>query len=522
MRIREFDFVIVGSGLAGLVAAENSSRFGSVLLLTKSAIDRNNSFFAQGGVAASIGGDDSISSHVKDTEVAGRGLCDRESIEILVKEGVDDINNLIDQGMSFDREDGEIILGLEGGHSNRRVLHAGGDITGKRLVEFFRDRVLDNKNIEIDEFSSVVELLTKSRKCSGVLTVDLKTQETIKIISGAVILATGGVARIFKRSSNPDTATGDGLALAYRAGATLQDMEFIQFHPSVLDYKRSTPFLISEAVRGEGAYLVNSDGVRFMEGKHPLAELAPRDVVALSIYEELQQEDNRVFLKLSHLDRETIVTRFRGIFSHLKDVGLDLVDDLIPVAPAAHYMVGGVKCDIDGQTDVKGLYVCGEIASTGVMGANRLASNSLLECIVFGRRAVDHAAANLLAKDDSVESESVIFRKERAVEMRSLFDKIAELMSSKVGIVRDRANLLEAIDTIDKLREEYSYNSEDFYSREMSNRLTVCSIIATASLLREESRGGHIRLDFPNSDESYRKHSTQKIGEEIKYIKVTI
>jgi L-aspartate oxidase len=393
MQIFEFDTVIIGSGLAGLTAAFHSSQSGSVAIITKSELDTSNSYYAQGGIAAAIEPDDSPELHLEDTLTAGRGLCDTDAVEILVNEGRDRVNELIDMGMQFDKKDGHFVLGLEGGHNKRRILHAGGDATGKELTGFILKKVKEQKSIVPFEFMAAVKLLKTNDRVTGVKAIDFKTGKNIIFKTKAVILATGGLSRLFTRSTNPHTATGDGIALAYEAGAGIADIEFIQFHPSALFVPGNEAYLISEAVRGEGAWLLNQKGERFMKDIHPLAELAPRDVVAYNIFKQIKESDSEyIYLSLRHLDPDKIKTRFSNIYQHLKIMGYDLTRELLPVAPAAHYMVGGIRTNLRAETNVKGLFACGEAASTGVMGANRLASNSLLECLVFGKRASDNAS----------------------------------------------------------------------------------------------------------------------------------
>ena len=400
IEIKEFDTIVVGSGLAGLTAAYHASKNGSVAIITKSQLDTSNSYYAQGGIAAVTAPEDSFESHIKDTLVAGRELCDLDAVQILVSEGQKCVQELIRLGMQFDKDNGDFVLGLEGGHSHRRILHAGGDATGKGLTSFMLKKVQEQINITAFEYTTVIELLVENQICSGVQAFDFVSGNNIIFRSKSTIIATGGLSRIYDRSTNPHTATGDGIVLAYQAGAQLSDIEFIQFHPTALYIPGEDAFLISEAVRGEGAWLLNTDGERFMQHIHPLAELAPRDVVAYAIYNQLQiHHSDFVYLTLKHLNPDTIKERFSTIYHTLLKYNIDLTKDLLPISPAAHYMVGGIQTDLHGETNIKGLFACGEVASTGVMGANRLASNSLLECLVFGKRAAEKAT---LAESTSV------------------------------------------------------------------------------------------------------------------------
>ncbi|HOF54612.1 MAG TPA: L-aspartate oxidase [Prolixibacteraceae bacterium] len=514
MRQLEFDTIVIGSGLAGLTAAFHSSRFGNVAIVTKSELDTSNSWFAQGGIAAVTDQDDSFEAHIEDTLVAGRGLCDYDAVKVLVTEGRDRVKDLIEMGMPFDRgADGDILLGLEGGHSHRRILHAGGDATGKELTRFLLQKVVETKNIHPFEFTAVVRLLGNGGCVYGVQGLDFYTGENIIFTARAVIMASGGLSRVYSRSTNPHTATGDGIALAYQAGAQVADLEFIQFHPTALTLPGKEAFLISEAVRGEGAWLLNSSGERFMKQIHPLAELAPRDVVAYSIFRQmLTNEDPRVFLSLRHLDPHKVNTRFSTITGRLSEYGIDMTCDLIPVAPAAHYMVGGIRSGLFGETNLQGLFVCGEAASTGVMGANRLASNSLLECLVFGFRASEEAArlkpircatGELLPFDISPEHEQTFL---------DLKNEMAELMTTHLGIIRNKQKMELSLQRFEEISASSSHPAQDYNMLKIKNTADLCILVNRAALLREESRGGHIREDFPEENPRFRVHTIQQKG----------
>ena len=516
MQVFEFDTVVIGSGLAGLTSALYASQYGKVAIITKSGLDISNSYNAQGGIAAAISDDDSIKSHMDDSMIAGRGLCDKDAMQVLVNEGIKCVNNLINMKMPFDEIDGKVILGLEGGHSKRRILHAEGDATGKVLTQFMLERVLQKDNISAYENTTVVDLLIDDNICNGVKALEFRTRKNIIFKSNAVIIATGGLARIYTRTTNPHTATGDGYALGFRAGAQLADMEFIQFHPTALHIEDKDAFLISEAVRGEGAYLVNEKGERFMTAIHELAELAPRDVVSFAIFKEIQKSNaEHVFLNLRHLDGEKIKQRFSHIYSKLKEFGLDLTKDNIPVAPAAHYTIGGIKTDLHGQTNVENLFAAGEVASTGVMGANRIASNSLLECLVFGKRT-GIAAGKIQPKKD-INFDSAIYKLDTENEMIFLDrkNKIAKIMNSYVGIVRSKKGLVYAINEIQKIRDEFTECAIDYNLCKIKNNADVCLLIARAALEREESRGSQIREDFRNESADYEFHSVQQKGKNI-------
>jgi len=518
MQVLEFDTVVIGSGLAGLSAAYHSSMFGSVAIVTKSQLDTSNSYYAQGGIAAAIAHDDSPEQHAHDTLVTGRGICDYDAVNILVNEGKDRVLELVEMGMKFDKEGDNFVLGLEGGHSKRRILHAGGDATGKALTLFKLDLVKKQKNVEAFEFVAAIKLLHNNNCIWGVQAFDFKTNKNIIFKTKAVILATGGLSRIFSRSTNPHTATGDGIAMAFETGAKLADLEFIQFHPSALYVPGKEAYLISEAVRGEGAWLLNKQGERFMKDIHPLAELAPRDVVAYSIFRQIQKSDQKhIYLSLKHLDKAKIKQRFKNIDRHLKEYGFDLTEDLLPIAPAAHYMVGGIRTNLDAETNISGLFVCGEVASTGVMGANRLASNSLLECLVFGKRASDKAAKMQAQTFTVEEPEPIILNTENEQLFLKYQNELASLMSTNLGIVRNKADLEKALAHFTEISEKFSDSENEYNLIKIRNTANICQLITKAALVREESRGGHIREDFQKENPDFKTHIIQQKNKEIHF-----
>ena len=530
--MRKFDYIVVGSGLAGLYAAWKASMKGSVAVITKSMIRESNSFNAQGGIAAVTSFDDNPEIHKSDTLIAGRGLCEDRSVDILVNEGPDRIEEIIAEGMKFDTENGVLALGLEGGHHKRRILHAGGDATGRWITEFTISKVAERENITIFENTLLLDLLVKDKTCYGVrcwssdasLTEAGESGEEVMLFANHVFLTSGGTSAIYARTTNPQTTVGDGVAIAYKAGCRILDMEFIQFHPSGLYLKDSSQaFLISEAVRGERAHLLSKDGKRFMVPIHELAELAPRDIVARSIFKQMRQDGTPyVTLSLKHLDPAMIQKRFPGILAKCKEFGYDLTQE-IPVAPAAHYSVGGVMSNNDGRTDVKRLYVCGEVAATGIMGANRLASNSLIECLVFANRAVEDTV-----KVGAVE-EFPVFDKQYSKDPNneSLYHQIrqqaAEIMNTYAGIIRSEEGLKEGLQQIAQLRDIIKQKQDErggeanreYYLEASRRLLCVARLIISPALLRQESRGGHYREDFPCADEAYALHSVQRRGEEI-------
>ncbi len=511
MKQFDFDFVVVGSGLAGLLAAYHASAHGTVALISKSELDISNSYHAQGGIAAAIGPDDDPLYHFHDTLTAGRGLCDHDSVDILVKEGLERVREMIAMGMSFDRDaGGELVLGLEGGHSHRRILHADGDATGKEMTGFMLHKIMLDPNITTFEYTTAIKIFSRDGVCSGIQTLDYHTGENMLFRTRATILATGGLSRIYARSTNPYTATGDGFALAWQAGARLADMEFIQFHPTALSIDGEDAYLISEAVRGEGAHLMDTNGERFMLPLHPMAELAPRDVVASAIFKRMQETGSTVFLSLRHLNAEFLQERFHSIDARLKSVGIDLTKDLIPISPAAHYTVGGIRTDEWGQTNITGLFACGEVASTGVMGANRLASNSLLECLVYGKRIVEKAKELPKATGIQPSIDTVFLHPETDDEYLIIKNELSQLMSSKVGIVRKREEMITALSAINQIGKKYPEELTDYNGKKIHELATVCRLICVSALERKESRGGHVRSDFPLESDDFVYHIIQE------------
>ena len=518
IEIKEFDTIIVGSGLAGLTAAFHASKYGSVAIITKSQLDTSNSYYAQGGIAVVTAKDDSVDSHIQDTLIAGRGLCDLDAVEILVTEGQECVQELIELGMQFDKENGHFVLGLEGGHTQRRILHSGGDATGKGLTIFMLKKVQEQKNIQTFEYSTVVELLVSNQVCVGVQAFDFVSGNNIIFKSKATIIATGGLSRIYDRSTNPHTATGDGIALAFHAGAKLADIEFIQFHPSALYIPGEEAFLISEAVRGEGAWLLNPKGERFMQHIHPLAELAPRDVVAHAIYNELQiHQADFLYLSLKHLNPVLIKKRFSTIYNTLLTYNIDITTDLLPISPAAHYMVGGIQTDLHGESNIEGLFACGEVASTGVMGANRLASNSLLECLVFGKRAAEKATKKKDIQIYLPEINSIHVDTKNEDFFLETKNHIATLMSKKAGIVRTAAQLSEVIEELNSIKKQLPENINEYNLLKIKHITDICTLICESALIRTESRGGHIREDYQMEDPALCAHLIQQKDKAFKF-----
>lgn len=522
----EAPFLIVGSGLAGLYAALYASKFGNVILLTKSTLEESNSYWAQGGIAAAVDPEDSPIYHLEDTIKAGRGLCDEKAVEILVGEGRERVLDLISLGMKFDATDKGFELGLEGGHTKRRVLHSGGNSTGKAIVEFLITSVKRFDGIRILEHTAAEKLISDGKRCFGALAFQEKPATRISIFAGATIIATGGAAALYSRTTNPPGATGEGISLAYRAGAEITDIEFVQFHPTTLYTERGSRFLISEAVRGEGAYLLNKDGERFMLRYHELGELAPRDIVSKAIFNEIKTSgQNYVFLSLKHLDKAFVIKRFANIHNFCSGQGLDISTDLIPVAPAAHYTIGGVRTGLMGETNIKSLFACGEAACTGVHGANRLASNSLLECIVFAKRAVDAARNNGVSLnniDPGLAGQAAQRDSGDQTSQYEAFLKTKEivsyLMDRDVGIVRSDGGLRQTIAEMERISASTNQLS-GYFRQKMQNIIELCQLTANAALLRKESRGAHFREDFPDEDPQFRAHIVWKRGFDPSIIK---
>lgn len=524
---RHFDYLVVGSGLAGLYAAYCAAQHGKVGLLTKSALTESNSYFAQGGIAAVTDKDDVPQYHFEDTIIAGRGLCDAPAVRILVNEGPERIQEIIRAGMRFDvSESGELALGLEGGHHRRRILHAGGDATGRLVTQFVLDQVRENPNIEVFPNSTLVDLLVQEGRCDGVRCWNFDRAEEDIFTASHTILACGGSAAIYRRTTNPKSTTGDGVAIAWRAGCEIEDMEFIQFHPTAIVHPKGDSFLVSEAVRGEGAYLINLHGERFMVGAHELAELAPRDVVAQQIDQQIRQEGKGyVYLSLQHLDPEKIRSRFPTIDAKCKELGIEMTDR-IPIAPAAHYTVGGIRTGEYGQTNLSHLYVCGELASTGIMGANRLASNSLIECLVFGKRAVDYTLSGRPGfRKAPVGDYAMGLKAEDGREglYAQVRDEVATILSDQAGLIRTEAGLQQGLSDLDAVQARCQLSEaplRDVYEEMSRNLCETARLILTGALHRRESRGCHYRKDHPKEMPSFRVHLIQQQGKPVQEIPV--
>jgi L-aspartate oxidase len=520
------DVIVVGSGIAGLTTAlDLRERVDRVLVVTKGVLSSGSTVWAQGGIAAAMDPDDTPEEHLQDTLVAGVGLCSEEAVRVLVTEGPHSVRKLLRRGAQFDLgPDGDLTLTREGGHHRDRIAHAGGDATGaeisRALVEQL-EAVRNDPGIEVIEHAMVVDLLTAAPDADGrpgpVCGVTLHiigegSRDGVgAALAKAVIIATGGIGQVFRSSTNPASSTGDGLAAGLRAGAAVADVEFVQFHPTVLwqgaNARGQLP-LISEAVRGEGAYLLSAAGERFMVGRHPLAELAPRDVVSRNIVDVMREEDaDSVFLDCRHLDGAFLERRFPSIWASLAEHGIDMSRDLIPVAPAQHFHSGGILTDLHGRSTQRGLYAIGEAACTGVHGANRLASNSLLEGLVFARRAARDAAAMV---DDAVleQLEPVERAGESALVPATMRARVQAIAHEGAGPVRDGDGLDDAAARLDRIRARFHTEPvtavmPQTAEWETTNVVATASVLVQAALMREESRGGHLREDFPDTDPAW-------------------
>jgi L-aspartate oxidase len=526
------DFLVIGSGIAGISFAINAARHGSVVMITKKQDSDSNTNYAQGGIACVLDGNDSFGSHISDTLVAGAGLCDAQAVKILVEEGPPRIRELLDYGVQFSTggEPGanphNLHLGREGGHSFNRIVHAR-DLTGRELEMTLLKKLRALPNVAILENHCAVELITghhvksapEQYECFGAYVLDSVKRAIFPVCAKVTCLASGGVGRAYLHSTNPSIATGDGVAMAYRAGARVANMEFIQFHPTTLFHEKADSFLISEALRGYGAVLRNAAELEFMQKYHPQGSLAPRDIVARAIDNEMKISGLPcVYLDVRHKDPLTTIDQFPNIYNQCLKFGIDITRDMIPVVPEAHYMCGGVVVDDCGKTDIASLYACGETACTGVHGATRLASNSLLEALVFSRRAVADAAARLggcrkiSAGDIPDWDDKGTHDIEEWILLSHNLTEIQSVMWDYVGIVRSCLRLNRALRRVNLLEKEI----EDFYKRakitpqllELRNIVTAAKLIIASALKRKESRGLHYTTDYPSqNDKSYRKNT---------------
>lgn len=542
----ESDFLIIGSGIAGLSLAIRLAELGTVSLVSKREFQEGSTSHAQGGIATVMSPDDSFDSHVKDTLIAGAGLCKEDVVRTVVEEAPARIKELIQWGMAFTREeqneDHAYELGLEGGHSKRRVLHAG-DFTGAEIERTLLAKARSLKNIRFFDFHAAIDLITTEKlgspppfECLGAYVLDIKRQQIVTFLGRrATVLATGGAGKVYLYTTNPDVSTGDGIAMAYRAGAVLANLEFVQFHPTCLYHPEAKSFLISEAVRGEGGILRLRDGSPFIEAYHPAKELAPRDIVARAIDAELKKRgDPFVYLDIRHKGKEFIQRRFPNIYQQCLRFGIDMAKDLIPVVPAAHYFCGGVQTDIVGRTSIARLWAIGEVACTGLHGANRLASNSLLEGLVFAHRAYEtlkEGTGEPAFRRAGEETDTPTRRhadtpvqsvppwnpgnarnSDEQVVITQNWDEIRQLMWNYVGIVRTDKRLERAYRRIQLLQQEIQEYYWDFIVTsdliELRNIATVAELVVRCAMMRKESRGLHFNLDHPEKDETHGKKDT--------------
>ena len=525
---REFDFLVVGSGIAGLTFALDVSEYGSVCLVTKKEKEESNTWYAQGGIAGVWSESDSTASHVADTLEAGAGLCDESIVQLTVEEGPLRIRELIQRGVEFSRSDlsdveGGYDLGKEGGHSRRRVLHAS-DMTGREIARVLLEHASQLDSITILEDHMAIDLITRNRleprrkrggledACLGAYILDERTGGIETILAQTTVLATGGAGKVYLYTSNPDIATGDGVAMGLRAGARVGNMEFFQFHPTCLYHPQAKSFLISEALRGEGAILRTQSGQAFMKTVHPLADLAPRDIVARAIDRQMKESgDDCVYLDITHQSKSYLKERFPNILRQCLQFGIDPSEQPIPVVPAAHYQCGGLVTDANGQTSVAGLYACGEVACTGLHGANRLASNSLLEALVFSRRAANHAVersrrgSRLKTPAVPPWKRGMAVDSEESVLVSQCWQEVRQLMWNYVGIVRSDKRLARARKRLELVATEVREDYWSFHPTrdliELRNIVDVGIAIVDSAIRRRESRGLHYNVDVPDRDD---------------------
>jgi len=499
------DVLVIGGGLAGLRAASAVDPKLSVLLVTKGELEESNSTYAQGGIAGVLDPEDSFDNHVADTLTAGCELCDPQVVDMVVREAPLRIRELIQWGTRFDRQGKELILGREGGHSHNRIVHALGDATGQEVMRAMIAWARKLRHLRIWEKTFTLDLLTQHDACRGALVVH-ETRGTMLVWAKQTILCTGGAGQLYRESTNPSVATADGLAMAYRAGVELRDMEFLQFHPTVLYIAGSSRSLITEAIRGEGAYLVDRNGYRFMFDYDERGELAPRDVVSQAIVSQMEKTRYpNVYLDLSHLEPAFVRGRFPGIAATCAKFGIDITRDRIPVRPGAHYMIGGLTVDLEGRTSLQGLWAAGEVTSSGLHGANRLASNSLLEGLVYGRHAGQGASTAAASQDDDFRalplSNAPIAEPDESLDLSDIRNTLKSLMWRSVGVRRTEQDLREALRSVEHWQKYVLVRQFcDPEGWELQNMLTVARVIVRAALQRQESRGVHYRCDFPQTD----------------------
>ncbi|MFT5523301.1 MAG: L-aspartate oxidase [Pirellulaceae bacterium] len=510
------DVLIIGGGLAGLRAANAVDPSLSVMVVTKDKLKQSNSNYAQGGIAGVLAPEDNFENHIADTLTAGGELCNKAIVDLVIREAPSRIDELIRWGTNFDKDDGKLVLAREGGHSHHRVVHALGDATGKEVMRAVIDWTREQPQVQIWEDSFTLDLLTDRGICRGAVIHNSQGHRSL-VWAKQTILCTGGAGQLYRETTNPGVATADGHAVAYRAGAELRDMEFMQFHPTVLYIAGSSRSLITEAMRGEGSHLVDRNGERFMLRYDERGELAPRDVVSQAIVNQMEETRHPcVYLDQSHLDADYIRKRFPGIAESCLKFGIDIATDRIPVRPGAHYMIGGITVDDRGQTSLPGLWAAGEVTSTGLHGANRLASNSLLEGLVYGARAGEAASAAALGQEDDFHALCTFNEFEEGpdepLDIVDISNSLKSLMWHAAGVRRERSHLIDALETVEtwcKYVLVRQFLGQEGW--ELQNMLTVSLLTLRSALEREESRGVHLRTDFPEKDESWERHLTFQI-----------
>lgn len=499
------DVLVIGAGLAGLRAAIAVDPKLSVLVVAKDELRESNSIYAQGGIAGVLDPQDSFDNHVHDTLIAGGNLCDPQVVEMVVREGPLRIRELMQWGTQFDSEGGDLILGREGGHSHHRIVHALGDATGQEVMRSVIAWARKLRHLRLWEHSFTLDLLTDEGVCRGAIVVHQQYGPML-VWAKQTILCTGGAGQLYRESTNPAVATGDGIAMAYRAGVEVRDMEFMQFHPTVLYIAGSSRSLITEAIRGEGAYLVDRNGYRFMFDYDERGELAPRDIVSQSIVNQMNKTRfSNVFLDLSHLDPAFVKSRFPGIAVACAKFGIDITCDRIPVRPGAHYMIGGVTVDTEGRTSLPGLWAAGEVTSSGLHGANRLASNSLLENLVYGAHTGLGASSAAMERDDDFHAISManlpVAKRDEFLDRTDIRNALKSVMWRFVGVRRTEQELLESLRSVEQWQKYVLFRQFDEADGwELQNMLTIARVIVRAALRRQESRGVHYRTDFPQSE----------------------
>ncbi len=523
MKTSSCDYIVVGSGIAGLRAAIELVRSGSVRVFCKGEPSQSNTRWAQGGIAAAMQEGDTVEFHLQDTLNAGDGLCYEPAVRVLVEDGPARIEELVDWGAQFDSVNGKFVFGREGAHSRNRILHAG-DATGKEIVRALLNWVEQTRGIEIVSHAPAIDVIVQDNHCLGILAMDEQTGETSSCFARAVLLATGGAGQIFSHTTNPEVATADGAAMAYRAGCEMMDLEFFQFHPTAFHFADAPRFLLTEALRGEGATLRNMHGKAFMKQVHPLGDLAPRDVVSRAIISEIKESKSSwVYLDATSIARKKLRARFPNIYQFLESYDLDLAADLIPISPSAHYWMGGVRTGLDAQTSLPGLFAAGEVACTGVHGANRLASNSLLEGLVFGARA------GVAMKDFSQRRQDHEGREEEnnnSLRTLRLCEKppqdlrlqLQESNWQHLGLIRNRAGIEEAIRFAESMP---PFDPRSLPELELRNLLDCSTLIGSFARKREESRGSHFREDFPAKNPEWTGHHTVLRNSTIEIVGLT-